>query len=115
MLCCAALTWVELSPHIHQHCLPACIVYRAAHVPTVFSPLFLRALLKNLSKQEHYLHGAAKQVLEHIGTVGVSADTEMRIAMAVALQRQRVSAGVGRLIRATTNELLMVCWGGGVS
>ena len=86
--------------------LPAC---RPDQVPAVFSPLFRRSLVNSLAKADSHLHTAAKRAVERMtGFAENAADPALRIALAVALQRQG-GAGFDRLTKTkTTADLLKV-------
>ncbi|KAK9903496.1 hypothetical protein WJX75_007153 [Coccomyxa subellipsoidea] len=72
---------------------------RAEHVPLVFTPRFLRTLVNSFGHSDAHLHAAAKRLLEQVAKHAESApDKDVRVAVAVALQRQR-GGGFDRLTK----------------
>jgi len=62
---------------------------RAEHIPFLLAPTFLRVLVNSLSKPDTHLHSAAKRLIEQLARHAESmSDTTLRVAVAVALQRQ---------------------------
>lgn len=68
----------------------------------MFSPKFQRTLANSLSQEDRHLHAAAKKVVEDIGRLArVAEDPALKVAIAVALQRQG-GTGFDKLTQTTT-------------
>ena len=68
-------------------------------MPFLLTPAFLRVLVNSLSKPDTHLHAAARRLIEQLARhAESSADATLRVAVAVALQRQR-GGGFDRLTK----------------
>lgn len=77
-------------------CAAAC---RSEHIPFLLTPTFLRVLVNSFSKADTHLHSAARRLIEQLARHAESSpDATLRVAAAVALQRQR-GGGFDRLTK----------------
>lgn len=68
-------------------------------MPFLLTPAFLRVLVNSLSRPDTHLHAAARRLTEQLSRhAESSADATLRVAVAVALQRQR-GGGFDRLTK----------------
>ena len=68
-------------------------------MPFLLTPAFLRVLVNSLSRPDTHLHAAARRLIEQLARhAESSADATLRVAVAVALQRQR-GGGFDRLTK----------------
>lgn len=83
---------------------------RSEHIPYLLTPTLLRVLTNSLSRADTHLHSAAKRLIEHLARHAESApDATLRVAVAVALQRQR-GGGFDKLTKTRyASNLLKVC------
>ena len=83
---------------------------RSEHISFLLTPTLLRVLTNSLSKQDTHLHSAAKRLIEHLARHAESApNATLRVAVAVALQRQR-GGGFDKLTKTKyASNLLKVC------
>ena len=81
-------------------------------MPFLLTPAFLRVLVNSLSRPDTHLNAAARRLIEHLARHAESAaEPTLRVAVAVALQRQR-GGGFDRLTKTKyAANLLKVCCG----
>ena len=86
------------------------LLCRSEHIPFLLTPTLLRVLTNSLSKPDTHLHSAAKRLIEHLARHAESAPgATLRVAVAVALQRQR-GGGFDKLTKTKyASNLLKVC------
>ena len=72
---------------------------RSEHIPFLLTSTFLRVLVNSFSKADTHLHSAARRLIEQLARHAESSpDATLRVAAAVALQRQR-GGGFDRLTK----------------
>lgn len=90
---------------------------RSEHIPFLLTPTFLRVLVNSFSKADTHLHSAARRLIEQLARHAESSpDATLRVAAAVALQRQR-GGGFDRLTKTkyasnllkVSSRLCMLC------